>query len=60
MTQSLSCDLQHKKSVPAAVKLEIKSTRAGKPGHPMIRVVAVCATHARALRRLGLELVNTT
>jgi len=40
------------------VKLEIKSTRAGKPGHPMIRVVAVCATHARELRRLGLELVE--
>jgi hypothetical protein len=54
----LRCDLVHRKAVPAAVKLEIKSTRAGKPGHPMIRVAVVCASHARELRRLGLELIE--
>lgn len=58
MGEKLTCDLEHARNVQAAVKLEIKSTRAGKPGHPMIRVVAVCATHARELRRLGLELVE--
>lgn len=58
MADQLRCDLQHAKAVRAAVKLEIKSTRAGKPGHPMVRVAAVCASHARELRKLGLELVE--
>jgi hypothetical protein len=58
MTKRLLCDLAHERTVPAVVRLEIKSTRAGKPGHPMIRVVAVCATHARQLRKLGLQLVE--
>ena len=58
MAQRLTCDLAHDRTVPAVVKLEIKSTRASKPGHPMVRVTAVCATHARELRRLGLQLVE--
>ena len=58
MTDKPKCDLVHRKAVPAAVKLEIKSTRAGKPGHPMIRVATVCASHARELRKLGLELIE--
>ena len=35
-----------------------ESMRASKPGHPMIRVTAVCATHAPELRRQGLQLVE--
>jgi hypothetical protein len=58
VADKLTCDLKHKREVRAVVKLEIKSTRAGKAGHPMIRMAAVCATHARALRELGLELVE--
>ena len=58
MAEKLACDLEHDRRVPATVKLEIKSTRAGKPGHPMIRVAALCAAHARALRKLGLEVVE--
>jgi hypothetical protein len=58
VADKLKCDLVHRKVVPAAVKLEIKSTRAGKPGHPMVRVAAVCVSHARELRKLGLELIE--
>lgn len=58
MAKQLACDLSHERVVPAAIRLEIKSTRASRPGHPMIRVTAVCATHARELRRLGLQLVG--
>lgn len=58
MAEKLTCDLDHARRVPAALKLEIKSTRAGKAGHPMVRVAAVCAAHARKLRKLGLELVE--
>lgn len=53
-----SCDLQHQRPARAVVKLQIKSTRAGKPGHPMVRVVSVCSKHARQLRELGIELVD--
>jgi hypothetical protein len=53
----LTCDLAHQRSVPAAVKLQIKSTRT-RAGHPMVRITAVCATHARELRKLGLQLVT--
>jgi hypothetical protein len=38
--------------------VEIKSTRASKPGHPMVRQVVVCAAHARQLREMGLEIVE--
>ena len=58
MTQRVTCDLEHARAVPAAVRLEIKSTRVGKPGHPKVRVAALCAGHARELRKLGLELVQ--
>jgi len=34
----LTCDFEHERTVPAVVRLEIKSTRASKPGHPMVRV----------------------
>lgn len=58
MANTLTCDLKHNRAARAVVKLEIKSTRAGKAGHPMIRVAALCAAHARVLRVLGLELVE--
>jgi hypothetical protein len=38
--------------------VEIKSTRASKPGHPMVRQAALCAAHARQLREMGLEIVE--
>lgn len=31
----LECDLEHDRPRAAAVRVEIKSTRASKPGHPM-------------------------
>jgi hypothetical protein len=38
--------------------VEIKSTRASKPGHPMVREAILCAAHARQLREMGLEIVK--
>ena len=58
VTNRLSCDLEHARAIPAALKLEIKSIRVGTAGRPMIRVAAVCAAHARELRKLGLELID--
>ena len=58
MARSLYCDLEHERAVRATIRMEIKSTRAGRPGHPMIRVIAVCASHAKQLRALGVELVG--
>jgi hypothetical protein len=58
MAEAVYCDLEHARPARATVRLEVKSTRAGRPGHPMIRVVAVCASHARQLREIGLELVQ--
>jgi hypothetical protein len=54
----LKCDLPHDRPRVAAVRVEIKSTRAGRPGHPMVRSAALCAAHARQLRDMGLELVG--
>ena len=42
----------------ASVLVEIKLTRASKPGHPMVRKAALCAAHARELREIGLEVVK--
>lgn len=52
------CDLTHQRSARAVVTLQIKSTKTGKPGHPMVRVMSICAKHARQLRDLGIELVE--
>ena len=54
----LECDLEHERPRAAAVRVEIKSTRANKPGHPMVRQAALCAAHARQLREMGLEVVK--
>lgn len=56
--RKLKCDLEHERPRPAAVRVEIKSTRASKPGHPMVRKAALCAAHARQLRGMGLEVVR--
>lgn len=58
MAEKLTCDLEHERRVQATVKVEVKSTRAGRPGHPMIRMAALCSAHARELRRFGLEVVE--
>jgi hypothetical protein len=52
------CDLEHDRPRAATVRVEIKSTRVSRPGHPMVREAALCATHARQLREMGLELVR--
>jgi hypothetical protein len=54
----LECDLKHDRPRAATVRIEIKSTRASKPGHPMVRTAALCAAHARQLREMGLEVVR--
>jgi hypothetical protein len=40
-----SCDLEHDRPRAATVRVEIRSTRANTPGHPMVRRAALCATH---------------
>jgi hypothetical protein len=52
------CDLEHDRPRAATVRVEIKSTRASRPGHPMVRRAALCAAHARQLREMGLEVVR--
>jgi hypothetical protein len=52
--RKLKCDLEHDRPRAATVRVEIKSTRARKPGHPMV----LCAAHARQLREMGLEVVK--
>lgn len=52
------CDLEHDRPRAATIRVEIKSTRVSKPGHPMVREAALCATHARQLREMGFELVR--
>jgi hypothetical protein len=53
-----ACDLEHERPRVATVRVQIKSTRLSKPGHPMVREAALCATHARQLRQMGLEVVG--
>jgi hypothetical protein len=49
--------LKHDRPKAAVVRVEIKSTRANKPGRPMIRGFVLCSAHARQLRDLGFEIV---
>lgn len=52
------CSFEHPRSVPAVVRVWVKSARVGKPGHPQSRELALCAKHATELRRLGIDLVS--
>jgi hypothetical protein len=58
MATTTHCDLDHERPRSAVVRIQVKSTRIGKPGHPMTRELALCATHARELRALGLDVVG--
>ena len=58
MAAARPCDLEHARTAKATVRLEIKSTRAGRPGHPMVRVLTICSKHAQQLRDLGFEIVD--
>ena len=52
------CDLEHERPRAATIRVEIKSTRANRPGHPIVRKTALCTAHARQLRDMGFELVG--
>jgi hypothetical protein len=56
--QTTYCTFEHRRSVPAVVRVWVKSAKVGKPGHPMSRELRLCARHATELRRLGVELVD--
>lgn len=58
VSDKVNCDLEHVRAARAVVRLQIKSTRLGRAGHPVVRVLGICARHARQLRELGLELVE--
>jgi hypothetical protein len=49
----LQCDLQHDRPRQAVVRVEIKSMRASRPGHPMIRRAALERPHHRRRDRGG-------
>jgi hypothetical protein len=55
----VECDLQHDRPRAAVVRVQVKSTRVGRPGRPMIREVALCKTHAQELRAAGIEVVGS-
>lgn len=52
------CDLDHDRARPAVVRIVVRSSRVGHPGHPMVRDLMLCATHARQLKALGIEIVK--
>jgi hypothetical protein len=54
-----SCDMEHERARRAVVRVQVKSTRVGKQGHPMTREYLLCAGHARELRVFGFEVVIT-
>jgi len=57
-TDRRACDLPHKRTARAVVRVRVISTRVGKQGHPMTRELALCATHASQLRDFGIEIVG--
>ena len=53
-----TCDLPHARTTRAVIRVQVKSNRIDKPGHPMTRDLSLCAGHARELRSIGIELVD--
>jgi hypothetical protein len=58
MASQDQCDLDHDRMRPAVVRVVVRSSRVGKAGHPMVRELMLCATHARQLRQLGIEIIS--
>jgi hypothetical protein len=58
LANGMKCDLEHDRSRTAKVRIEVKSVRAGRPGHPMVRDLALCAMHAEQLREFGIDIVR--
>ncbi len=58
MKAKLTCDLDHERPRAATVRIEVKSVRAGRPGHPMVRALALCSSHAEQLRGMGIDIVR--
>jgi hypothetical protein len=58
MAKRQRCDLDHARARIAVVRVQVKSTRLGRAGHPMTRELALCAAHARRLRELGVDIVG--
>jgi hypothetical protein len=52
------CDLDHARPRPAIIRLQVKSSRVGRPGHPMVRDLALCRSHTTQLRQLGIEVIE--
>lgn len=57
--ETATCDLPHQRSTRAVIRVRVRSTRIGQPGHPMTRELALCSGHARQLRSIGIEVVNS-
>jgi len=57
-TNGRICDLPHERTARAVVRVQVKSNRIDKPGHPMTRDLALCIGHARELSDIGIELVS--
>jgi hypothetical protein len=58
MMNESTCDLEHDRARRAVVRIVVRSSRVHQPGHPMVRDLMLCATHARQLKALGIELVK--
>jgi hypothetical protein len=54
----VDCDRQHDRPRAAVVRVQVKSTRVGRPGRPMIRELTLCKAHAQELRAFGIEVVD--
>jgi hypothetical protein len=52
------CDLAHDRPKRAVIRVQVKSNRAGTPGRPMERDLALCGSHAQRLRELGVDVVR--
>jgi hypothetical protein len=59
MNRDTVCDLEHDRRARAVVRVVVRSSRVGRPGHPMVRDLMLCAGHARELRDLGIEIIFT-
>jgi hypothetical protein len=56
--RQVECERAHDRPRAAVVRVQVKSTRVGRPGRPMIRELALCKAHAQELRAFGIEVVD--
>jgi hypothetical protein len=58
MAEQQRCELAHERATKATIRIRVRSNRLNSAGRPLEIDLAICSSHARELRGLGIQLIH--